>query len=81
MSTHENKIIPSQRFARRQNKEYNVFSTNVENASTVDKWVGLEKPHKVLMDPTSYDQMKNKRIQWVFSKEECGIVACIITES
>ena len=81
MSTFENKIIPDQRFARRQNNEYNVFSAVVEDASIVDKWVGLEKPQRVLMDPQTYDMMKNKRIQWVFSKEECGIVACIVNES
>jgi len=80
MTSLPNSILPEHRFARRNQKEYNVFSISVEDASTIDKWVGLDKPHKVLMDPQTYDEMKNKRIQWVFSKEECGIVACIVSD-
>jgi len=80
MPTLDNKICPSQRFAKQNKEEYNVFSTTIEDASTIEKWVGIVQPHRVLMDPATFDQLKNKRIQWVFN-QETEIIACKITES
>jgi hypothetical protein len=70
MSYLENKIIPDQRFAKRNKIEYNVFSTEIEDASTVENWIGLEKPIKVLLDSETYSRLRNRRIEWDFDGEK-----------
>jgi len=80
MTTILNKIDVQQRFAKRQKNEYNVFSMNIVDAQTVTKWVGVEKPEFVLMDPESYDFLLNKRIEWIFDEEKT-LMACKIIES
>ena len=47
----ENKILLEQRFAKRNETEYNVFSTEIVDAATVDEWIVIEKPQKVMLDP------------------------------
>jgi hypothetical protein len=79
-STIDNKIDPSQRFAKKNNQEYSVFSTTISDASSTDRWVGIDQPHHVLMDPNTFDELRNRRIQWVFN-EDSEIIACKITES
>ena len=74
-----NTIKPEQRFAKRNKAEYHVFSTEIEDASTVDKWVGLHQPQRVLMDPASYEKLRNKRIKWVFDEENVLVGCNIIT--
>ena len=80
MTTLDNKINPSQRFAKKNNQEYNVFSTTIDDASLTEKWIGIDQPHRVLIDPNTFDELRNKRIQWVFN-EDSEIIACKITES
>ena len=70
MSYLENKIIPDQRFAKRNKIEYNVFSTEIEDASTVENWIGLENPIKVLLDSETYSRLRNRRIEWDFDEEK-----------
>lgn len=79
MTTIENKIHKEHRFAKRSDKEYHVFSTTNEDVSTVDKWVKLERPQRVLMDPDTFQELRNKRIQWIFDKQNV-LIACKVTE-
>ena len=69
-----------QRFAKRDKEEYSVFSTETEDATTIDKWVGVHQPFKVLMDPASYKKLKGNRIKWVFDDENV-LIGCSILES
>lgn len=64
-----NQISVEQRFAKRDKKEYHVFSLEVDDAKTVEKWVGLTQPRNVLMDPATYARLRNNRIEWVFDDE------------
>lgn len=73
----ENIIHPDARFAKRDKVEYHVFSTETDDPSTIEKWVGVHKPFKVLMDPTSYDKLKNNRIKWIFDDDNV-LVGCTI---
>lgn len=72
-----NTIRRDQRFAKRDNVEYNVFSTHVEDASTVEQWVGVSRPVPVLIDPQTYEDLRNKRIEWKFDGERC-LIECEI---
>ena len=65
----ENTISPEQRFAKRGNTEYHVFSHGIEDASTIEKWVGITRPKNVLIDPKTYETLRNNRIEWKFDKE------------
>lgn len=76
----ENMIRLEQRFAKRDKEEYSVFSTETEDATTIDKWVGVHQPFKVLMDPASYKKLKGNRIKWVFDDENV-LIGCSILES
>lgn len=73
--THENMILPDFRFGRHQKKEYNVFSICTDDPKTITKWVGLHKPQRVLMDPSTYEKLRNHRIEWVFDEDNV-LVAC-----
>jgi hypothetical protein len=74
-----NKISRDHRFAKRQDQEYHVFSTHVEDPSVVEDWVAIQRPPHVLIDPNTYDQLRNKRIKWVFDEENV-IIGCSIVE-
>lgn len=76
----ENKIPHDQRFTKKDDKEYNVFSTEVADASEIEKWIGLEWPHKVLMDAETYARLRNRRIEWQFDKGK-SLEAVLIKES
>jgi len=76
----ENKIPHDQRFTKKDDKEYNVFSTEVADASEIEKWIGLEWPHKVLMDAETYARLRNRRIEWQFDKGK-SLGAVLIKES
>jgi hypothetical protein len=76
----ENQIPPDQRFTKKNNNEYNVFSTEVADASEIEKWIGLEWPHKVLMDAETYARLRNRRIEWQFDKGK-SLEAVLIKES
>ena len=76
----ENLIRAEQRFAKRNKQEYSVFSTEMEDASTIEKWVGLHQPFRVLMDPVSYEKLKGNRIKWVFDDENVLVGCNIVTE-
>lgn len=77
----ENKILPEQRFAKRNKEEYHVFSTDVEDASSIDKWVGLQRPFRVLMDPGSYEKLKDNRIKWIFGDKNVLVGCNIVKQS
>ena len=79
MTSIENTIHPEHRFAKQDKQEYSVFSTTLEDVSTVDNWVAIEKPQRVLMDPQSFEELRNKRIQWIFDKKNI-LIACKFTE-
>ena len=72
-----NTVRPDQRFAKRDNVEYSVFSTYVEDASTIEQWVGVSRPVPVLIDPQTYEDLRNKRIEWKFDGEKC-LIGCEI---
>lgn len=76
----ENMIRTEQRFAKRDKQEYSVFSSEVEDASAIDKWVGVHQPFRVLMDPASYEKLKGNRIKWVFDEDNVLVGCNIITE-
>lgn len=76
----ENKIRADQRFAKRNKVEYHVYSTEVEDASLVEKWVGVHQPFRVLMDPASYAKLKDNRIKWVFDNDNILIGCNIVTQ-
>ena len=76
----ENMIRTEQRYAKRGKQEYNVFSTEVEDVTTIAKWVGVHKPFRVLMDPASYEKLKGNRIKWVFDEVDVLVGRNIITE-
>tara|TARA_B110001452_G_scaffold267168_1_gene276037 strand:- start:2196 stop:2510 length:315 start_codon:yes stop_codon:yes gene_type:complete len=75
----ENKILPEQRFAKRGQAEYHVFSHCTEDASTIEKWVGITRPKHVLIDPQTYETLRNNRIEWKFD-EENTIAAVVIKD-
>jgi hypothetical protein len=65
----ENKIMIDQRFAKKNKKEYHVFSSEIEDASVIEKWVGIHEPFKVLMDPKTFQKLRNKRLRWTFDDD------------
>jgi hypothetical protein len=75
-----NKISKDHRFAKRENQEYHVFSTHVEDPSLIEDWVAISRPQHVLIDPNTYDQLRNKRIKWVFDDEDI-IIGCSVIVS
>lgn len=75
----ENIIHRDARFAKRDNMEYHVFSNETDDPSTIEKWVGVHQPFKVLMDPLSYDKLKNNRIKWIFDDDKV-LVGCNIIQ-
>ena len=72
-----NKISIEQRFAKREGQEYHVFSLTFEDASKVKQWLHIKKPLPVLIDPESFEELKNKKMNWVFDKEKT-LVGCIL---
>jgi len=76
----ENRISPDQRFAKREKTEYHVFSHCIEDASTIEKWVGITRPKNVLIDPQTYETLRNNRIEWTFDDENT-IAAVVIKDS
>ncbi len=76
----ENQIPPDQRFVIQNTIEYNVFSTEVEDATLIEKWIGLEWPHKVLMDAKTYARLRNRRIEFQFDEKK-SVQAVLIKES
>ena len=75
-----NNISKDHRFAKRENQEYHVFSTHIEDRSLVKDWVAINRTPHVLIDPNTYDQLRNKRIKWVFDDENI-IIGCSIVVS
>lgn len=76
----ENKLPVDQRFAKKNNVEYNVFSTEVEDASVIEDWIGIEWPQKVLLDKETYSRLRNRRIEWRFDDEN-SLEAVVVKES
>jgi hypothetical protein len=65
-----NKILPEARFAKRGAQEYHVFSLKTEDPNTIESWLQIAKPLPVLMDPETYEDIKGKRMNWVFDKDK-----------
>ena len=76
----ENQIPPEQRFTTTNKQEYNVFSTSVEDAVDIDELIGIDWPHKVLIDTETFARLRNRRIEWQFNKEK-SLEAVLIKES
>ena len=62
----KNQLPANQRFAKKNDNEYNVFSTEVEDVSTIEDWLCIEWPQKVLLDKETYARLRNRRIEWHF---------------
>jgi len=76
----ENQLPVDQRFAKKNDVEYNVFSTEVEDASIIEDWIGIEWPQKVLLDKETYARLRNRRIEWRFDDEN-SLEAVVVKES
>tara|TARA_B100000780_G_scaffold223044_1_gene162156 strand:+ start:1142 stop:1399 length:258 start_codon:yes stop_codon:yes gene_type:complete len=76
----ENQIPQDQRFTQKNEHEFNVFSTEVGNASDVEKWIGLDLPHKVLMDAETFARLRNRRIEWQFDDKKTLMSVLIRSE-
>jgi len=72
-----NKINPSKRFAKRGEQEFHVFSLKSEDPADVENWLQILKPLPVLMDPQSFEELKNNKMNWVFDKDKV-LVGCTI---
>tara|TARA_B110000093_G_C12966561_1_gene409897 strand:+ start:2481 stop:2777 length:297 start_codon:yes stop_codon:yes gene_type:complete len=72
-----NKIDPSKRFAKRGEQEFHVFSLKSEDPADIKNWLQILKPLPVLMDPQSFEELKNNKMNWVFDKEKV-LVGCTI---
>jgi len=72
-----NKIDISKRFAKRGEQEFHVFSLKSEDPSEVENWLQITKPLPVLMDPTSFEELKNNKMNWVFDKDKV-LIGCTI---
>ena len=79
MTSIPNKISDGHRFAKRGEQEYNVFSSSLEDVSMVEEWVAISKPHHVLIDKKTFEELKNQKIRWVFDDEN-GISECKIID-
>tara|TARA_B110000858_G_scaffold58842_1_gene68540 strand:+ start:377 stop:625 length:249 start_codon:yes stop_codon:yes gene_type:complete len=66
----ENKIPAEQRFAQKDGDEFHVFSTEVSDATVVNKWRAVLSPRKVLLDVETIARLKNKRIEWHFADDK-----------
>lgn len=77
MSILENQIPIEQRFTTKNEQEFHVFSTERVDATGIDKWIGIDAPHRVLMDTETYARLRNRRIEW---KIDSTLTAVIITE-
>ena len=70
-----NTIAAPYRFAKRNGDEYHVFSLFVETPHEVDNWMGVKTQHNVLIDPATFEELKNTRLEWIFDDNNV-IVAC-----
>ena len=68
-------IAAPYRFAKRNGDEYHVFSLFVENPQEVDNWMGVKTHHNVLIDPDTFQELKNTRLEWMFDESHV-LVAC-----
>ena len=75
MTEMANTIAAPYRFAKRKGDEYHVFSLFVETPHEVDNWMGVKTQHNVLIDPDTFEELKNNRLEWVFDDNNV-IVAC-----
>lgn len=76
----ENTIHPDQRFAHHGKSEYHVFSHVNSDATTIENWTAVSRPTPVLIDPATYETLRNKRIEWVFDDAKV-LIACRIKGS
>jgi hypothetical protein len=70
-----NTIAAPYRFAKRNGDEYHVFSLFVNNPKEVDNWMGVKTQHNVLIDPDTFQELKNTRLEWIFDDNNV-IIAC-----
>ena len=75
MTEMANTIAAPYRFAKRDGDEYHVFSLFVTDPSEVDEWMGVQTQHNVLIDPDTFNELKNTRIEWMFDDDN-AITAC-----
>ena len=75
----ENIIHPEARFAKRNKVEYHVFSNETEDPSSIEKWIGVHKPFRVLLDPMTYEKLKDNRIKWIFDDDKV-LIGCNIIQ-
>ena len=72
-----NKIDPLKRFAKRGEQEFHVFSLKSEDPSEIKNWLQITKPLPVLMDPASFEELKDNKMNWVFDKDK-NLIGCTI---
>lgn len=70
-----NTIQEDFRFAKRDKDEYHVFSLFVQTPAEVENWMAVKTEHLVLIDPQTFQELKNTRIEWIFDENQ-WLVAC-----
>lgn len=65
-----NQIPVHQRFTQKDNVEFHVFSTEFDDATTVETWIAVTHPHKVLIDTETVSRLKDKRLEWQFDEDK-----------
>jgi hypothetical protein len=70
-----NTIHEDFRFAKRDKVEYHVFSLHVQTPDKVENWMAVQTEHNVLIDPQTFEDLKNTRIEWSFDENNV-LVAC-----
>ena len=70
-----NTIQEDFRFAKRDKVEYHVFSLHVQTPTEVENWMGVKNKYNVLIDPETFQDLKNTRIEWIFDENKV-LVAC-----
>lgn len=70
-----NTIREDFRFAKRDQEEYHVFSLHVQTPEGVQNWMGVKVKHNVLIDPQTFEDLKNTRIEWIFDENQV-LIAC-----
>jgi len=76
----ENVIKSDFRFAKHDNKEFHVFSEQIEDPSVCEgDWLAINncKNYSILTDNETIKKLKNKKIHWNFDEEGVLISAKI----
>ena len=79
----ENVIKSDFRFAKHDNKEFHVFSEQIEDPSNLNgDWLAINncKNYSILTDNETIKKLKNKKIHWNFNEEGILVSAKIFQD-